>query len=199
MHSYLTYLRDLIVVVHKLLAETGSIFVQISGDNVHRVSALLDEVFGASNLCSLISFNKASSASGDWLASVADFLLWYARDADRMTYRQLHTVKSVGGDGGSQYTWVQTQDGAREDLGTALRFPQPEVPRITPPRRVLHGQARDLGDAAFDRVHQSEIGDDPGEGLALGIAAALDAEGRGRKAHQHGDAWRYAPGRIQPT
>lgn len=118
-HSYLTYLRDRIVVAHKLLAETGSIFVQISDENVHRVRALLDEVFGASNFCSLISFNKTSSASGDRLASVADFLLWYARDADRMTYRQLHTVKAAGGDGGSQYTWIQTQDGARENLGTA--------------------------------------------------------------------------------
>lgn len=118
-HSYLTYLRDRIVVAHKLLAETGSIFVQISDENVHRVRALLDEVFGASNFCSLISFNKTSSASGDRLASVADFLLWYARDTDRMTYRQLHTVKSAGGDGGSQYTWIQTQGGARENLGNA--------------------------------------------------------------------------------
>jgi adenine-specific DNA-methyltransferase len=118
-HSYLTYLRDRIVVAHKLLAETGSIFIQISDDNVHRVRALLDEVFGASNFCSLISFNKTSSASGDRLASVADFLLWYARDADRMTYRQLHTAKSAGGDGGSQYTWIQTQAGARENLGNA--------------------------------------------------------------------------------
>lgn len=118
-HSYLTYLRDRIVVAHKLLAETGSIFVQISDENVHRVRALLDEVFGASNFCSLISFNKTSSASGDRLASVADFLLWYARDADRMTYRQLHTVKSAGGDGGSQYTWIQTQDGGRLNVGTA--------------------------------------------------------------------------------
>jgi adenine-specific DNA-methyltransferase len=118
-HSYLTYLRDRIVVAHKLLAETGSIFVQISDDNVHRVRALLDEVFGASNFCSLISFNKTSSASGDRLASVADFLLWYARDADRMTFRQLHTTKSAGGEGGSQYTWIQTQDGGRVNLGTA--------------------------------------------------------------------------------
>ena len=123
-HSYLTYLRDRIVVAHKLLAETGSIFVQISDDNVHRVRALLDEIFGASNFCSLISFNKTSSASGDRLASVADFLLWYARDADRMTYRQLHTTKSAGGEGGSQYTWIQTQAGARENLGNTARIAQ---------------------------------------------------------------------------
>lgn len=123
-HSYLTYLRDRIVVAHKLLAETGSIFIQISDDNVHRVRALLDEVFGASNFCSLISFNKTSSASGDRLASVADFLLWYARDADRMTYRQLHTVKSAGGEGGSQYTWIQTQAGSRENLGNTARVTQ---------------------------------------------------------------------------
>ncbi|MCA3586390.1 MAG: site-specific DNA-methyltransferase [Methylocystis sp.] len=123
-HSYLTYLRDRIVVAHKLLAETGSIFVQISDDNVHRVRALLDEVFGASNFCSLISFNKTSSASGDRLASVADFLLWYARDADRMTFRQLHTTKSAGGEGGSQYTWIQAPAGARENLGNTAKIAQ---------------------------------------------------------------------------
>ena len=119
-HSYLTYLRDRLVLAHKLLAQTGSVFVQISDENVHRVRALMDEVFGASNFCSLISFNKTSSASGDRLASVADFLLWYARDADRMTYRQLHSTKAAGGSGGTQYTWVQTRDGARDNLGAAF-------------------------------------------------------------------------------
>ena len=118
-HSYLTYLRDRLVLAHKLLAQTGSIFVQISDENVHRVRALMDEVFGAANFCSLISFNKTSSASGDRLASVADFLLWYARDVDHMTYRQLNTAKLAGAEGGSQYTWFQAQDGSRSNVGSA--------------------------------------------------------------------------------
>jgi adenine-specific DNA-methyltransferase len=118
-HSYLSYLRDRLVLAHKLLASTGSIFVQISDENVHRVRALLDEVFGSSNFCSLISFNKTSSASGDRLASVADFLLWYSKDAEKMTYRQLYTSKLAGGEGGSQYTWVQGREGSQVNVGNA--------------------------------------------------------------------------------
>jgi adenine-specific DNA-methyltransferase len=117
-HSYLAYLRDRLVVARTLLAETGSIFVQISDENVHRVRVLLDEAFGVSNFCALISFSKTSSASGDRLASTADFLLWYARDAEKMTYRQLHTMKEAGGDGASQYTWVQDRNGRQVNLGT---------------------------------------------------------------------------------
>lgn len=112
-HSYLTYLRDRLLLCRELLAETGSIFVQISDENVHRVRLLLDEVFGAENFVSQVSFKKTSGAGSfgggtNVLASISDFIVWYAKDAGHVKYRQLYGSKVVQG---SQYTWVETSDG----------------------------------------------------------------------------------------
>ncbi len=79
-HSYLTYLRDRLTVAKDLLTESGSVFVQIGDENVHLVRSLMDEVFGSENFCSIITLTKAASQSAYLLASVNDFVLWYARD-----------------------------------------------------------------------------------------------------------------------
>ncbi|MEO6564874.1 MAG: site-specific DNA-methyltransferase, partial [Casimicrobiaceae bacterium] len=88
-HSYLTYLRDRLTVARDLLTESGSIFVQIGDENVHRVRALLDEVFGAENHLGLIPFKKTSSSFAAGLDHINDYLLWYGRNGDRVKYRQL--------------------------------------------------------------------------------------------------------------
>jgi adenine-specific DNA-methyltransferase len=113
-HSYLTYLRDRLVVARELLTDSGSVFVQIGDENVHLVKSVLDEVFGATNFCSLISFRKTSSANSpvarvNVLASVADYLLWYAKDKDAVKYRQLYIQKEVDGEGAAQYTWIEPE------------------------------------------------------------------------------------------
>ena len=105
-HSYLTYLRDRLTVARELLAESGSIFVQIGDENVHRVRAVMDEVFGAENACALITVKKTSSASGYLLPGVSDFILWFAKLKKEVKYRPLLRRKKVGGDGGGQYVWV---------------------------------------------------------------------------------------------
>ena len=102
-HSYLTYLRDRLTVARDLLSESGSIFVQIGDENVHRVRALMDEVFGIDNCVNQISFEKTSSDTGLYLNKVSDFILWYARDTQKLKYRQPFREKSVGGEGASQY------------------------------------------------------------------------------------------------
>ena len=79
-HSYLTYLRDRLSVARDLLADSGSIFVQIGDENVHRVRALMDEVFGDENFCSMIAFTKTSGLSRDIISRTNDFLLWFAKD-----------------------------------------------------------------------------------------------------------------------
>src|SRR6266478_1771323 len=79
-HSYLTYLRDRLTVARDLLADSGSIFVQIGDENVHRVRALIDEVFGQENFVSLISAMKTTSSTNDFLSGVSDFVLWYGKD-----------------------------------------------------------------------------------------------------------------------
>jgi hypothetical protein len=119
LHSYLTYLRGRLLLCRELLAPTGSIFVQISDENLHHVREVMDEVFGAENFVSVISFSKTSSASGDLLSSVADYLLWYAKDSACLKYRQLYIDKQPGEVGGSQYTWIEMLDGTRKNLGSA--------------------------------------------------------------------------------
>jgi len=78
-HSYLTYLRDRLMVVRDLLTESGSIFVQIGDENVHRVRAVMDEVFGDSNFVSQISYTTTGGLASDTLSRAGDYVLWYAR------------------------------------------------------------------------------------------------------------------------
>ncbi|MGD0662421.1 MAG: site-specific DNA-methyltransferase, partial [Syntrophorhabdales bacterium] len=88
-HSYLTYLRDRFTVARDLLTDSGSIFVQIGDENVHRVRALMDEVFGTANFCTQVIFRKTTTQSGDVLPATNDFLLWFAKDKSKIKYRTL--------------------------------------------------------------------------------------------------------------
>jgi len=108
-HSYLTYLRDRLITARELLADTGSIFVQISDENLHRVRDVMDEVFGPTNSCSVIAFHKTMSASGNRLPVVADYLLWYARDATKLKYRPLYLQRE--GEGWVNYDYLATPSG----------------------------------------------------------------------------------------
>ncbi len=89
-HSYLAYLRDRLLLARELLHESGSCFVQIGDENVHRASMVLDDVFGSTNRIATISFATTSGSSTAHLPQVADYLLWYAKDKDRVKYRQLY-------------------------------------------------------------------------------------------------------------
>jgi adenine-specific DNA-methyltransferase len=118
-HSYLTYLRDRFVTARELLTDTGSIFVQIGDENVHRVRAVMDEVFGDDNFVSLVPFKKttgAGSPSGgtDTLASIVDYVLWYAKSRSEIKYHQLYRGKEVGGEGSAQYTYFEAPSGQRQ-------------------------------------------------------------------------------------
>jgi adenine-specific DNA-methyltransferase len=86
-HSYLTYLRDRLTVMRELLTESGSIFVQIGDENVHRVRAVMDEVFGEENFVSQISFVTTTSQTSKYLPPVSDIILWFARSRDHLKYR----------------------------------------------------------------------------------------------------------------
>ncbi len=95
-HSYLTYLRDRLTVARDLLTESGSFFVQIGDENVHRVRALMDEVFGEENFVREIAFRKTSPLGFGELPRVHDAILWYARSREAMKYRQLFVTKMKG-------------------------------------------------------------------------------------------------------
>jgi adenine-specific DNA-methyltransferase len=120
LHSYLTYLRDRLLLCRELLADSGSIFVQISDENLHHVREVMDEVFGGENCCGVIVFKKTSGAGSpslgtDVLASVADYILWYARSRDKVKFRQLYQPKrSAEGEGA--YTWVDLPNNERRRM-----------------------------------------------------------------------------------
>jgi adenine-specific DNA-methyltransferase len=117
-HSYLTYLRDRLTVARDLLADSGSLFVQISNENLHRVRALLDEVFGEENFVSLITFVKTSGQTDNLLASISDYLLWFAKSKVAVKYRQLTKPKHLSGEGGSAYNSIRLPNGTSRRLTT---------------------------------------------------------------------------------
>jgi adenine-specific DNA-methyltransferase len=115
-HSYLTYLRDRLTVARDLLTDSGSIFVQIGDENVHRVRALMDEVFGESNCVAVLVVEKTAGSSMEYIDSVADFILWYAKDRERTKYRSLYYDKKRGRTGLTLYKFVQEDDTTRRSL-----------------------------------------------------------------------------------
>ncbi len=102
-HSYLTYLRDRLTVCRDLLTDSGSIFVQIGDENVHRVRALMDEVFGDTNFISQISVNKTSGLGSTLLAGTQDFMLWYSKDKGKVKFRRLYFDKLEQAESDSHY------------------------------------------------------------------------------------------------
>ncbi|MBV5340801.1 MAG: site-specific DNA-methyltransferase [Deltaproteobacteria bacterium] len=102
-HSYLTYLRDRLTVARDLLTDSGSIFVQIGDENVHRVRAVMDEVFGEDNFCSEIVYQKAPYATSTLLPPVYDMLVWYAKSKKSVKYRELYEMKAVDDSGSYRY------------------------------------------------------------------------------------------------
>jgi adenine-specific DNA-methyltransferase len=118
-HSYLTYLRDRLLLAKDLLHESGSCFVQISDENVHLVRMLLDEVFTDENFVGLITFKKSNISLGSkLLGSVSDYLIWYAKDKTKIKYRGLFLDKSIGEEGGSNYQYVEDTAGNRRRITT---------------------------------------------------------------------------------
>ncbi len=115
-HSYLSYLRDRLTVARDLLADSGSIFVQIGDENVHRVRAVMDEVFGEGNFIGLIVLQKTSAPTDKFVPTVSDFIIWYAKSKSNCKYRQLNLQKAVGQVGGSQYTWFEDEPGSERRL-----------------------------------------------------------------------------------
>jgi adenine-specific DNA-methyltransferase len=114
-HSYLTYLRDRLTVARELLADSGSIFVQIGDENVHRVRAVLDEVFGAENLISQITYQKTTGATSDFLPGTLDYILWYSKGKENVKFHPLFNLKSAGEEGATKYRKVIFPDGQRRN------------------------------------------------------------------------------------
>ena len=120
-HSYLHYLRERLIAAKELLSDSGSVFVQISDDNLHRVRMLLDEVFGPANFCSLISFQKTGSMAANLLPTTVDYIIWYAKNKIAVKYRQLFEERLPGD------TALDRYDQLREVTGHMRRVSADEM------------------------------------------------------------------------
>ncbi len=152
-HSYLTYLRDRLAVSKELLSDTGSIFVQMGDENLHRARVVLDELFGPDNCVSVITVKKTTGGTGKYLPGAVDYLLWYAKNIDRVKYRGLLDLKQLGAEGATGYTRVELPTGERRPLGAREMG---DVSKLPPGSRIF---------AAGDLSSQSQ-GRQKGEGAA---------------------------------
>lgn len=135
-HSYLSYLRDRLVVARELLTESGSVFVQIGDKNVHLVRCLMDEVLGVENFISIIYFRKKTMPLGaTYLENMGDYILWYAKDKIRLKYRQLYISQSIKDD--FHWNWYENSDGKRIKVSKAQIASGVEVPKDAKVTRLV--------------------------------------------------------------
>ena len=127
-HSYLTYLRDRLTVARDLLADSGSIFVQIGDENVHRVRALMDEIFGEANFVSQISIQKTSGQTSRYIAGVQDFILFYAKHSEHTKFRKPLVAKAAIGSPDERYVCVEPEFGRLIDLSVKQKSGQEPIP-----------------------------------------------------------------------
>jgi len=153
-HSYLTYLRDRLLLARELLHESGSVFVQISDENVHHVREVMDEIFGASNFVAEIIFRKTTGKGSQLLDTTNDYLVWYARDVGKLKYRPTFEPRTIADEDNLRF--VQTPDGRRRRMtdaevsGLTPLPPQSRVYRPNPLTNQRPAQGNDLREFIFE-------------------------------------------------
>lgn len=168
-HSYLTYLRDRLLLARELLANAGSVFVQISDENLHLVRNILDEVFGSSNFVVVFTFTKKGSQSGDFVPPIAEHIVWYAKDKEeaRKKFHQLYERRST--EEAEDFPYAMLPDG-----------------RAVSARKLTEEQARDARIYSSNALFSQKDG--PNDPVEL----------RGKKYPSGGNSWKVGPSRI-PT
>jgi adenine-specific DNA-methyltransferase len=124
-HSYLTYLRDRLLLARELLSESGSLFFQIGDENQHSVRQIIDEIFQSRNFVSQIVFSTTAGRQGTYLDGIYDCVLWYAKDIGYTKFRQLHSVKQAGEEKGKKYSSVEVSN--EEIFATSETSTQPDT------------------------------------------------------------------------
>jgi adenine-specific DNA-methyltransferase len=158
-HSYLTYLRDRLTVMRDLLTDNGSIFVQIGDENIHRVRAVMDEVFGEGNFVSQISVYKTAGATSNFLANSQEYVLWYAKQITSIKFRAAYKVKEIGGDGADKYNRVQEPSLLRRPMRPDEKLGNFET-GVQPYRQ--------------DNITSQAVGREKGEGAASWFPVQID-------------------------
>ena len=145
-HSYLTYLRDRLTVARDLLTESGSIFVQIGDENVHRVRAVMEEVFGATNFISQISVQTTTGFKTNYIGNIADYVLWFAKDKSRGKARSPMFPKAFElGEGNAR--WLLFEDFTYRGVSAAEKRGEATVPKNALPYKpdniISQGRAKE--------------------------------------------------------
>ena len=148
-HSYLSYLRNRLLLARELLSVSGSVFVQISEENVHHIRELMDEVFGSENFISQIFFQTTSGFSTNTLSRAGDILIWYAKNKNNIKYRRLFEPMNVS-PGESLYNWIVFPNGGQRSLTKQER----ENPQIIPKDATLYkvGNIKSQGASASEQT-----------------------------------------------
>ena len=157
-HSYLTYLRDRLTVARDLLTDSGSVFVQIGDENIHRVRVLMDEVFGEHNFVSLISTKTSGGSTGVFLSGVTGYVIWYAKDKTATKFNKQFRSKLVGGEGSEKYNRMMMPDLSRRSLSIGDRS-------STSDHRLVYRQ---------DNLTSQSIGRDKGEGASSWFTVSIE-------------------------
>lgn len=185
-HTYLSYLRDRLEVARDLLTDSGSIFVQIGDENVHRVRALMDEVFGEENFISLIAFATTSAHSTTFLSNTSDYILFFAKNRERLKFRSLYGAKAIDSQKGDKYRTILLPDGTQRPLQKNEIAGEVDIPKEA---RVFT-----LGDLVSKGW--SEIGSAP---LMFNGKDYLCPANSHWKTHRDGLSRLIAAGRLQGT
>ena len=151
-HSYLAYLRDRLAMAKELLADSGSIFVQISDENLHRVRCVLDEVFGPGNAMPFIVFRKTTGAGSptgyvDAVPQTCDFLLWYAREKEKVRFNRLFVGRGVAED--LNLRWLELSSGERRTMWSAEADEPDHIPATNLPFRPNPLTSQSFGDTTL--------------------------------------------------
>jgi len=156
-HSYLTYLRDRLTVSRDLLADSGSIFVQIGDENVHRIRSLMDEVFGEENAVSAIVVQKTYGFSSDAISNVSDYLLWYAKHRQALKASPLYREKPYELGKGNA-SWIMNSDFTYRGVSAAEQEGRAAIPEgaqpYTPDNLISQGRAAERQPFSYRGVNQ---------------------------------------------
>jgi adenine-specific DNA-methyltransferase len=113
-HSYLTYLRDRLLLAKELLNDTGSVFIQISDENLHHIREIMDEIFGVENFICIISYKTNSPLGANFLPVSSDYIIWYAKKKEIVQFNKLYIKKEIGE--GTLFTYIEEPDGTRRKM-----------------------------------------------------------------------------------
>jgi len=189
-HSYLTYLRDRLTVARDLLTESGSIFVQIGDENVHRVRALMDEVFGDNNFVCQIGYVTTSGFNSLYLASTGDVVLWYARNKDVLKFRSSYEVIEKSPTAGN-YKWLRTEDALMRSLSKSERDGISTIPALSKLYQPTSFVSQGATSSPTDFAHQDKCYNPPANQHWKTHVAGLQVLSKAGRIHVAKNSIRY--------